>query len=341
LEIALSPGWKTYWRSPGDAGVPPTIDWSGSQNVAELEILWPAPERFTLFGLDTFGYADQVIFPLSVRPERPGEPLILDAKVTYMVCEEICVPLEAALALQLPAGEATPSMNAYPIERWRARVPGDGRATGLEIGEAALSGSVDQPVLSVEATSLVPFAAPELIVEGPQGYLFRKPVVTLQTSGTAARFEHTSLHLDPGASHRMKGPGHNHVLACLYELVRLNPCRCQPLGEIRPRLLHLTAPVHPTERTEGAREVVLEVRCCVSQRGIPVPAIPRVDGGSHNLDVLLRHRLLLKPGGVEGFLGARESQQRRVAPGYRFLRFNFLFSFSFLVCVAGSPPVGV
>jgi suppressor for copper-sensitivity B len=112
----------------------------------------------------------------------------LDAKITYMVCEEICVPLEAQLSLPLPAGEAMPSMSAYRIERWRARVPGDGEAAGLAIGDVALSGSVDQPLLTVQVSSLVPFAVPDLIVEGPPGYLFRKPEISLDSSGQAASF---------------------------------------------------------------------------------------------------------------------------------------------------------
>ena len=186
LEIAMEPGWKTYWRSPGDAGVPPTLDWSGSENVAAVDLLYPAPERFTLFGLDTFGYADQVIFPLVVHPERPGEPVTLKAALTYMVCEEICIPVEGQLSLHLPAGEASPSPNGYAIERWRARVPGNGEDVGLAVSGGKLEGTVDRPRLIVEASSLIPFAAPDLIVEGPAGYLFRKPEIALGPDGKSA-----------------------------------------------------------------------------------------------------------------------------------------------------------
>jgi suppressor for copper-sensitivity B len=232
LEIALAPGWKTYWRSPGDAGVPPTLDWGGSENVAEVRFLWPAPERFTLFGLDTFGYADQVIFPLVVRPERPGEPVTLAAALTYMVCEEICVPLEAQLSLHLPAGEALPSMNAYPIERWRARVPRDGEAAGLAIGNAVLSGTVDQPRLSVEATSLVPFAAPELIVEGPPGYLFRKPEITLDPSGKRATLVLPVL-LGPQVNRPLENAP---VTLTLVDGARAMEAVLQPAGSLGPAI---------------------------------------------------------------------------------------------------------
>ena len=63
-------GWKTYWRMPGDAGIPPQFDWSGSQNVKSVEVLWPAPQRFIDSGGETVGYKDRVVFPLRIVPDR-------------------------------------------------------------------------------------------------------------------------------------------------------------------------------------------------------------------------------------------------------------------------------
>ena len=65
LHITLPKGWKTYWRSPGDAGLPARIDWSGSSNLADAEIRWPIPERFSLFGLETFGFEREVVLPIA------------------------------------------------------------------------------------------------------------------------------------------------------------------------------------------------------------------------------------------------------------------------------------
>ena len=67
LEFRMAPGWKIYWRSPGDAGFPPTIDWSRSTNLAAVAIDWPVPQRYEIFGLTTYVYQDSVILPLSVR----------------------------------------------------------------------------------------------------------------------------------------------------------------------------------------------------------------------------------------------------------------------------------
>ena len=101
LEFELQPGWKTYWRSPGDAGFPVSVDWAGSTNVAAATMSWPAPHRFSLFGLDTFGYDGRVVFPIEVRPAEVGAAVALDAKVNYLACAEICIPYDARLALTL------------------------------------------------------------------------------------------------------------------------------------------------------------------------------------------------------------------------------------------------
>jgi suppressor for copper-sensitivity B len=107
LHLMLADGWKTYWRSPGDAGAPPTVDWSASTNVARVDWRWPAPRRFTLFGLETFGYDREVVFPLDVRIERPGEPVALRGKADVLVCSTVCIPVSLEIALDFPAGPAT------------------------------------------------------------------------------------------------------------------------------------------------------------------------------------------------------------------------------------------
>lgn len=80
LHLQLGKDWKTYWRSPGEIGIPPSIDWTGSENVANVDFLWPAPERFTAFGIENFGYHNEVVFPLWIRLSDPGEPVRLIAR---------------------------------------------------------------------------------------------------------------------------------------------------------------------------------------------------------------------------------------------------------------------
>jgi suppressor for copper-sensitivity B len=77
LHLKMKPGWKTYWRSPGDAGLPLQLTWEGSGNLGGMDFRWPAPHRFTLFGIETFGYDGEVVFPITARPAKPGQPLDL------------------------------------------------------------------------------------------------------------------------------------------------------------------------------------------------------------------------------------------------------------------------
>jgi suppressor for copper-sensitivity B len=183
LQFQLAPGWKIYWRSPGDAGFPPRIDWTGSTNLKAAEIRWPAPVRFELFGLDTFGYGGEVVLPIDIKPEKPGEPVNLAAKVDYLVCEKICVPYEVQLALALPSGTAVPSAHAHLIDRFVARVPGEGAGVAIERVEFHRG---TPPQLSVTARGAMPFAQPDVFVEGPQGWTFGKPQVSLDDGGRRA-----------------------------------------------------------------------------------------------------------------------------------------------------------
>ena len=187
LEFDLQPGWKIYWRSPGDAGLPPRIDWTGSENLKQAEIGWPVPVRFSLFGLETFGYGGQIVLPIDATAENPAEPLSLRAQVDYLLCEEICIPYSAALGLDLPPGEGARAPQAFLIESFRRQVPGQGAEQGLEITEVGLVGSLDHPLLQVTARSQGPFEAPDLLVEAPPGFLFGVPEVSLGDGGRQVR----------------------------------------------------------------------------------------------------------------------------------------------------------
>ena len=107
LQFSLDPGWKIYWRTPGEAGIPPVLDWSGSENLSSAEMRWPVPHRFTLFGIDTFGYSGEVVLPIQARAERAGEAVRLQARLTYLICSDICIPYDGTLVLSVPAGGVT------------------------------------------------------------------------------------------------------------------------------------------------------------------------------------------------------------------------------------------
>lgn len=180
LEFVLADGWKTYWRSPGDAGLPVTVDWSESENVAAVDFGWPVPHRFSLFGLETFGYGGRVIFPLTVRPETPGLPVALRGRVDYLVCEEICIPHSAEVGLDLPAGPQTPAREGFLIEQFRSQLPSE--TSGLSLESARLVGES----LEVRIASALPLTDPDVLVEAPAGWTFAAPDKRLGPDGKTA-----------------------------------------------------------------------------------------------------------------------------------------------------------
>ena len=96
IAIHLAPGWHTYWRSPGDSGVPPRFDFSKSDNLEAVTILWPAPTKFDDgAGGVSLGYDAKVVLPLRVVAKDAGKPVTLRAAISYAVCEKLCVPVEA------------------------------------------------------------------------------------------------------------------------------------------------------------------------------------------------------------------------------------------------------
>src|SRR4249919_1953318 len=96
VSIQLQPGWKTYWRTPGDSGVPPRFDFSKSDNVEAVTVLWPAPKKFDDgAGGTALGYKQQVVLPLRIVAKNADKPVTLRANINYAVCDKICIPVEA------------------------------------------------------------------------------------------------------------------------------------------------------------------------------------------------------------------------------------------------------
>ena len=135
VDLQLAPGWKTYWRSPGDAGIPPSFDWSGSQNVKSVRLHWPAPEVFQVNGMQTIGYHDQLLLPVEVVPLDPSQPVHLAVRVDLGVCDEICMPASLDLSSDLPApGDPDPGIRAALAQ---------GATSALDGGVTQVSCTVD------------------------------------------------------------------------------------------------------------------------------------------------------------------------------------------------------
>ncbi|MCV2889399.1 protein-disulfide reductase DsbD domain-containing protein [Ruegeria aquimaris] len=103
IRLTLADGWKTYWRAPGEAGIPPSFNWRGSRNVGELTITWPAPHVFEQSGLRSIGYKDQVVLPIEITPRKAGQPVRLKGEMEFGVCKDICVPASRGIDHTLDA----------------------------------------------------------------------------------------------------------------------------------------------------------------------------------------------------------------------------------------------
>lgn len=126
LRLSLAPEWKTYWRSPGDAGIPPEFDWSGSQNLRAVRFHWPRPHVFHTNGMQTIGYYRELVLPFEVVPVDPSKPVQLRANVDLGICRDICVPAEVEIGAALAGkGADDPAIDAA----LRAR-PATGREAG-------------------------------------------------------------------------------------------------------------------------------------------------------------------------------------------------------------------
>jgi DsbC/DsbD-like thiol-disulfide interchange protein len=131
FSITLAPGWKTYWRTPGDAGIPPLFDWSASENLGTVRYHWPRPEVFRTAGYLTMGYHDGMILPVEVTPVDPAQPVVLRAVVDMGVCKDICLPSSVTVdAVLTVPGVNNPAIKAALRERpLAAEVAGVGRVT--------------------------------------------------------------------------------------------------------------------------------------------------------------------------------------------------------------------
>ena len=189
IEIALDGDWKTYWRSPGDAGLPPTLDWKGSRNLITATLLYPTPQRVTVLGIQTFGYKHDVVFPLNLKVADKGKPLDLKLALDILVCADQCIPKHFDLALNVPAGAATPDADAQILAKARAAVPGDSRASGLSVVSAEEVSDKGKPALEVKARSDLPFAQPDLIPEVVPDASLGTPRVAYATDRRTATFD--------------------------------------------------------------------------------------------------------------------------------------------------------
>ncbi|MHA6324880.1 protein-disulfide reductase DsbD domain-containing protein [Roseivivax sp. CAU 1753] len=202
LHLTLAPGWKTYWRAPGDAGIPPEFGWRGSGNLAGVSIIWPRPDVFDQGGMRSIGYTNEVVLPLLVRPKAAGD-VRLEGDMQLGVCKDICMPhnlrfsgsLDAAVTNRDPL--ITAAMSDRPF-------------TATEIGGATVTCEIAPTgggAMSLTARIAMPAAGPreEVVVETGNPFLWvadpetRRDGGTLVASTRIVHMEKKPFALDRGA----------------------------------------------------------------------------------------------------------------------------------------------
>jgi DsbC/DsbD-like thiol-disulfide interchange protein len=165
VEVKLAPGWKTYWRYPGDSGVPPRFDFSQSKNVKSVTVSWPAPQRLSDASGTSIGYKGGVTWPLRIEAEQPGKAVKLALKLDYAICEKLCIPAEATADLTL---NNDPSTHEAVLAAAEQRVPkpaalGEGLPT---ITAVHRDGTARPPRVTVDVAG-ADGKPLDLFVEGP------------------------------------------------------------------------------------------------------------------------------------------------------------------------------
>ena len=167
LTIQLAPGWKTYWRAPGDSGIPPRFNWSGSSNISDVEVRFPVPQIYDQYGMRSIGYEDYVTFPLLITARDSTLPISLQGEVSIGVCEEVCVPVTLNVSTQLPAGGSPDRHLAGLLED----KPESGGRLTCDISPISdglrMTAVASIPQLSGEEVAIIETGDPEVWISSP------------------------------------------------------------------------------------------------------------------------------------------------------------------------------
>ncbi|WP_209010828.1 protein-disulfide reductase DsbD domain-containing protein [Labrenzia sp. PHM005] len=183
LEFSLEPGWHTYWRYPGEAGIPPQITLTEKDNLSSYQVLYPVPERYNDGFSNSIVYHDGIVLPIRIFPEDPAKPVRVSIELFFGICKEICVPGDAELTLDLSPGTEPDTLASKLINRDLAAVPGIAPAGQLEIRNVTFA-DPDKGFLKIEA-AVGSSDAPELFAAGPLGSYIGLPVLKAAGNGTA------------------------------------------------------------------------------------------------------------------------------------------------------------
>ncbi|EPX76549.1 protein-disulfide reductase DsbD domain-containing protein [Salipiger mucosus] len=194
LHLRLAPGWKTYWRAPGAAGIPPEFDWSGSRNTGRITALWPTPHVFRQSGMRSIGYKQELVLPLRIETRGSGDAK-LSIEMDLGICSDVCLPHSLSLTGRLPADVTQPdpaiaaALASSPFSASEAGVRGVRCSIRPVKGGIALHAEIDMPTAGGQE---------EAVVESGQPMLWASEPRSARKNGTLVT-ETKLMHVEGGA----------------------------------------------------------------------------------------------------------------------------------------------
>ncbi|MGL3106418.1 protein-disulfide reductase DsbD domain-containing protein [Bradyrhizobium sp. BR 1432] len=198
IAFQLQPGWKTYWRTPGDSGVPPRFDFSKSDNVEAVTVMWPAPLKFDDgAGGHSIGYRDQIVLPLRIVAKAADKPVTLRAEINYAVCEKLCIPVEARAELGFNSVASTEDANLRAALDTVPKPANIGDPNPLTIRDVKRNGATK---VVVDVVAPADARNVNLFVEGPTpDWALPIPAPVQPSPADVKRFSFELEGLPPGA----------------------------------------------------------------------------------------------------------------------------------------------
>jgi suppressor for copper-sensitivity B len=180
LHIKFTGKWKTYWKFVGDSGMSVTPDFTASENIKGVELVWPVPTRHLFFDLEGWGYDKEVILPFAVGVVDATKPAKLVANVKWAVCDEDCIFVENKLELEVPSGYKN-SVNLALIDSYILKSPENIADSDIKLEKLSAS----------DKTILAEFSSPKnfaddvdlFITEDSKNFRFPKPAITRLEDG--------------------------------------------------------------------------------------------------------------------------------------------------------------
>ena len=170
LEVKLEPNWKIYWKNPGDAGLPPKITWEKTENVSTVNLLFPAPKRFSFYDIETFGYESEVVFPLVIKPIDKKKKIQGILELDAQVCSQICVPVKHKLDLSKINYLFQDKKSLTKIIKYKDKIPQKSTNNKLKF----VSGKIDGNLIKLKFDNYLKDKVNDVILEDGNGFIYQK-----------------------------------------------------------------------------------------------------------------------------------------------------------------------